>query len=258
MTPGGRRGPQVGPAIHNRRTWDRQSDAYDHRCAAVLGGRTAMAWGLFRIPESRARWLGPVRGRRVLEVGCGAGRWAIALRRRGARIVGLDLSVSQLDKARRESGTAGVRLPLVRGNVESLPFRDGVFDLVFCDWGALSFADPRRSIPECARVLRRGGHLVFATGSVWSLVALDERADRFTRRFRAPYFGPLRRWTGDLYEFRPTMEEWVGIFGDSGLVVERLAETRATPAMRSRYLSSADQRWARRWPAELIWRVRRS
>ncbi len=217
-----------------------------------------MAWGLFRIPESEARWLGPVRGRRILEVGCGAGRWAVALRRRGARVVGLDLSASQLEKARRGSRAAGVPVPWIRGNAESLPFRDGVFDLVFCDWGALSFADPTRSIPECARVLRRGGHLVFATGTAWALVALDVRADRLTRRLRSPYFGALRRWTGDLYEYRPTTAEWIRIFGESGFVVERLAETRPTPAMRSRYLSSRDRRWARHWPAELIWRVRRS
>jgi ubiquinone/menaquinone biosynthesis C-methylase UbiE len=249
--------PTLPPAVHNRHAWDRQSDAYDRRFEPILGGPYARAWGLWRIPESRARWLGPVRGRRILEVGCGAGRWAIALRRAGARVVGIDQSGAQLAKANRLARGARVRVPLVRANAERLPFRDGHFDLAFCDWGALSFSDPERSIPECARVLRRGGRLVFVTGTLLSLLTLDRRADHFSRRLRTPYFGPLRREVGNMFEYRPSAGEWIEIFAESGLVVEHLSETRPRPGDRSRYLAERDERWAHRFPAEMVWQVRK-
>src|SRR5271157_5674431 len=109
------RRPAPGDHVrHNRAVWDRQSTGYDRRHSSVLGGRHAAAWGVFRVPESDLRLFGPVRGRRVLELGCGAARWSIALARRGARPTGLDLSSSQLAKARGLQDRAGVRFPLVR------------------------------------------------------------------------------------------------------------------------------------------------
>jgi ubiquinone/menaquinone biosynthesis C-methylase UbiE len=216
-----------------------------------------LAWGLWRIPEAESRWLGPVRGRRVLELGCGAARWSIGLRKRGAHAVGIDQSLGQLAKGRSQARSSRVQLPLVRGNAERLPFRDRSFDIVFCDWGALTFGDSRQCVPECARVLRTGGLLVFATGSAFGLVGWDAKADRLTRRLRRPYFGPMQRTVGDCIEFRPTTGEWIDLFSRNGLVVERMSETRAPPRSSSRYISTGDAKWARSWPVESIWRVRK-
>ncbi len=250
-----RRDPR--PTVRNRRSWDRSSDWYDRHNRRTLEREGAEAWGNFRVPESVARWLPRVRGQDVLELGCGAARWAISLRRRGARIVGLDQSISQLRKARRLVVRRRVHLPLVRANAERIPFRDRSFDLVFCDWGALTFADPTRTIPECARVLRRGGHLVFSTGSWHGLVGWAPRRDRLTRRLRRPYFGPVGRRVGAMVEFRPGAGEWIDLFVAHGFSVERMSETRPPPGARTTYLAPSDVAWARNWPTEMIWRVRR-
>lgn len=249
---------RTSPSVRrNRREWDRQSDWYDQHNRESLERHGAQAWGLWRIPESEARWLGPVRGRRVLELGCGAARWSIGLRRRGAQPVGIDLSAAQLGKARDLMDRKRIRIPLVRADAERLPFRDEAFDLVFCDWGALTFSDPRRTIPECARVLRPGGYLVFATGTAFGLVSWNERSDRLTRRLIRPYFGPMRRRVGRLDEFRPTASEWFDLFDRNGLRVDRFAESRAGARMQTSYLSARDLEWARRWPMEYLWRVRK-
>jgi ubiquinone/menaquinone biosynthesis C-methylase UbiE len=241
----------------NRASWDRISDWYDRRHASTLSGSRAMAWGLWRIPESQGRWLGPVRGRRILELGCGAARWSIALRRRGGRAVGLDLSSRQLAKARSLARRGRVPLPLVRASAESIPFRGGVFDLVFCDWGAMTFADPHRTVPECARILRRGGRLVFAAASPFRFVAWDSKRDRQTRRLRRPYFGPSRLDFGDTVEFQLGYGQWVELFGRSGFVIERLSETQAPRDARTTYLSRGDSAWGRSWPLECLWSVRK-
>ncbi len=218
-----------------------------------------MAWGLWRVPESRLRLLGGVRGLRLLELGCGAARWSIALARRGAHPTALDLSDGQLGRARDLQRTARVRFPLVRGSAERIPFADGVFDLVFSDWGAMTFGDPERTVPECARVLRRHGRLIFATGNPFGILAYDVRRDRMVPQLFRPYFGMHRIDLGreEPIEFRLPLGRWVELFGASGLVVERLLETRPDPAARTTYLSENGTRFGRSWPLESIWSVRK-
>ncbi|HUZ80035.1 MAG TPA: class I SAM-dependent methyltransferase [Thermoplasmata archaeon] len=216
-----------------------------------------MAWGLWRIPESRVRYLGSVRGKSILELGCGAARWSIALAKKGARPTGLDLSLTQLAHARRELRRARVQLPLVRGSAEAIPFDAGSFDLVFCDWGAMTFADPRRTVPECARVLRPGGILVFATASPIRLLTHHRAKDRQSRRLRREYFGMHRIEWEDSIEFQVPYGEWVDLFVRHGFVIERLVETQAPPGAKTPYLATADSVWGTRWPIECIWRVRK-
>lgn len=237
--------------------WDRTSVWYDRRHATSLGGRGTEAWGVFRVPESTLRLLGPVRGRAVLELGCGAARWSIGLARRGARSVGLDLSMVQLARARELRSHAGLRFPLVRASAERLPFRDRAFDAVFCDWGAMTFADPRRTVPECARVLRRGGSLVFAAANPFRWLAYNPARDRMSRRLRRPYFGDERiDWgPGDTVEFQLTYGGWVTLFRANGFAIDRLIEPRPRAGQYSTYLSPGDRRWARSWPVETIWKV---
>ncbi|HTD37568.1 MAG TPA: class I SAM-dependent methyltransferase, partial [Candidatus Limnocylindrales bacterium] len=97
---------------------------------------------MWSIPESELNVLGDVRGKDVLELGCGAAQWSIALAGLGARCVGLDNSARQLEHARRAMAAAGVDFPLVHASVENVPLPDASFDVVFCDHGAMTFADP--------------------------------------------------------------------------------------------------------------------
>jgi ubiquinone/menaquinone biosynthesis C-methylase UbiE len=260
MTYRSSRGPARSSVPRNRRSWDAASAKYDHRHAAVLGGDHAMSWGFWRIPEAELGLLGPVRGKSVLELGCGAARWSAALRRRGARPVGLDLSWEQLRRARQLIGTGARGFPLVRAPAEQLPFRDRTFDVVFSDWGALTFADPLRAVPECGRVLRPGGLLVFAAASPFRHVTYDPRTDRQGRRLRQRYFDLHRVEYNprEPVEYSLPYGRWIDLFRRSGLAVERLVETTASGRPRSSYLSRSDQAFARNWPMECLWRLRRT
>ena len=243
--------------VRNRRFWDWQSDQYDRRFAGVLSGKIAMAWGLWRIPEADLRLLGDVRGKSVLELGCGAARWSKALARLGAEVVGVDFSAAQLAHARRVLRTANGRVSLVRSNVQRLPFRPNSFDVVFCDWGGLTFADPLVTVPECARVLRRNGIVAFTTGSPIGFVGHDLRFDRHVRRFVRPYFEIHRIDFGDEVNFQLPYGSWVELFARNNLTVERMIETRPPLGAPSAYLSRADGRWGHSWPLECIWKVRK-
>ncbi len=167
--------------------------------------------------------------------------------------------MAQLARARELRRAARSALPLVRASAERLPFADASFDLAFSDWGASTFADPRHMIPECARVLRAGGRLVLVTGNPWSAVVLDPRSGRFRHRLHRPYF-TLHRLDDspkEPVEYRLSYADWFALFRRNGFEVERLEEPRPAPRARSSYLDRYGHRFARSWPLETIWSVRK-
>ena len=101
-------------------------------------------------------------GSRVLDLACGGGRYASSVARRGASVVGLDLSAPLLAAGRAAGNTPSHGF--VRGDMTHLPFRAASFDLVlsmFTSFGYLQEpADDRNVLAEVARVLRPGGRFV--------------------------------------------------------------------------------------------------
>jgi len=86
--------------------------------------------------ERELKILGDVRGKRVLELACGAAQNAIAVSKRGARAAALDISALQLSQARRLIAEEGVQVDLLRGDMEHLcMFRDECFDVLMSSFG---------------------------------------------------------------------------------------------------------------------------
>jgi SAM-dependent methyltransferase len=101
-------------------------------------------------------------GARVLEVGCGPGRLSIRLaRQHGLDVTGLDLDPAMIERAqanadRTENGDER-RPSFLVGDVASLAFPDGSFDLVVSTLSMHHWADPTAGLAEIGRVLRPGG-----------------------------------------------------------------------------------------------------
>jgi SAM-dependent methyltransferase len=239
---------------HNRAFWDADADNYQAAHGAQLA-HAPTAWGAYRVPESELQILGDVAGRDVLELGCGAAQWAIALAARGAHITGLDVSRAQLAHARRDTSA----LPLVQASGEQLPFADGSFDIVFCDHGAMSFCDPAISTAECARVLRSGGLLAFCCTHPMLYLTWDDAREQQTRKLQIDYsqLGRMALEEGTIDWVLPP-SAWIRVLRAHGFDVEDLVELCATDGATTTYGEFAPPKWARRWPAEWIWKARKS
>ena len=153
---------------------------------------------------------------------------------------------------------ARVVVPLVAASGEAVPLRDASFDVVFCDHGAMSFCDPRVTVPEVARLLRPGGLLAFAQTSPLLYLTWDERRERQDTRLHRSYFGLARLELGDgTIDFQIPHGEWFRLFRESGFSVEDFIELRPREDASTTYDDFAPHDWARRWPAEQIWKARK-
>lgn len=239
----------------NRRTWDTWSDGYQRKHGGLLDGARAEAWGLWRRPESELRILDPVPSRDVLELGCGAAHWSRSLAERGARAVALDISLAQLAHARRPA--AGRPPRLVLADAQALPFAAASFDIVLSDYGGMSWADPYRTVPEVARVLRPGGQLAFCTNTPFFAMCWDHRARTLTPALRRGYFGlHTREVAPSAVDFVLGYGEWIRLLRTHDMTVERLVEE-PPPAGAETSFADRPQEWTSRWPIEAVWSVRR-
>lgn len=156
-------------------------EAYAHRDATEAG----------RAAHCLLEPLG-VRGQRILDLACGAGRYLDAVGALGARMVGLDLSMALL---RAAHGAAGQPLHLVRGDVRRLPFRAATFQGVISMFTSFGYfptaAEDAEVLHEAARVLRPGGFLVL---DVFNAVALPAALTPESRRQSGRWDIHERRW----------------------------------------------------------------
>jgi SAM-dependent methyltransferase len=157
-------------------------------------------------------------GRRVLDIGCGAGGIALHLARRhgAAHVTGFDVEAPVVEHARRRADAAGLsdRLSFVQAPPGPLPFPDGAFDVVFSKDALLHVADKDGVFAEIYRVLAPGG--VFAASN-WMIGHDDEPPTRYAEAMRCAGFedvtvvdrnawyrdvarGELERLKGPLYD----------------------------------------------------------
>ena len=244
-------------AAGNRESWNADSATYQADHGPQLAASGGLAWGVWQIPESQLQVLGEVVGRDILELGCGAAQWSIALARAGARPVGLDLSENQLAHARRLMVEAGVDFPLVHASGEAVPLPDESFDIVFCDYGAMTFADPYATVPEAGRLLRPGGLLAFCGATPIVQMCYPEDSDNPGDRLLMDYFGMWALPFEGYVDFMLPYGAWIRLFRAHGFVIEDLIELRPTPDAVSSFRDDSDREWYRRWPGEQIWKVRK-
>ncbi len=243
----------------NRAAWDALAPEYVPAAEANWASNDP-TWGIWGVPEAAVGMIPEgIGGKDAIELGCGTAYVSAWLARRGARVVGIDNSQAQLATARRLQRQHGLDFPLLHGNAENVPYPDGSFDFALSEYGACLWADPDRFVPEAARLLRPGGRLFFLTNSWLLTLCAPEREDEAAAdRLLRPSFGMHRvQWPGATeVEFHLAHCDWIRLLRKSGFEIEDLVEIRPPENSTTRYPFVTLQ-WARQWPCEEVWKVRK-
>jgi SAM-dependent methyltransferase len=243
----------------NIEAWTRANADHTDARAEEAWAKDEIDWGVFRVPESELQALPDVAGKDVVELGCGTAYFGAWLRKRdAARVVGVDPTPAQLETARRCNEKFGLGLELVEAFGEDVPLPDDSFDVAVSEYGASIWADPYRWIPEAARLLRPGGELVFLCNSTLVILCSPDEDVPATQTLQRPQFGMGRfQWPNSGVEYHLPHGDWIRLLRANRFEILDLIEIQApADAGTDGYYDYVTADWARKWPAEEIWRAR--
>jgi SAM-dependent methyltransferase len=247
-------------ALKNREVWTKANAEYTDKRAADAWAKDEIDWGMFSGPESELNTLGDLEGKDVIELGCGTAYFGAWLAKRGARVVGVDITPAQLETARRLQEETGLDMEFVEASAEDVPLEDQTFDLAVSEYGASIWCDPELWIAEAARLLRPGGRLVFLCNSPLSILCSPDEG-KVEERLMRPHSDLGRiEWPGDDegVEYYLPHGEMIRVLRKNGFEVEALHERLAPESSTNHeYYDFVPAEWARRWPAEEIWVARK-
>lgn len=155
---------------------------------------------------------GPMAGRRILDVGCGAGALTLAAADRGGLCLGIDISAPLIEAARaRADRQDAARAEFVRADAQTHRFDAHAFDVVVSRFGVMFFADPVAAFRNLRTAVRPGGRL--------ACLAWRGPAEN-------PFMTAAERAAAEILQLPERVENGPGQFGfaDSGRVSAVLAE----------------------------------
>lgn len=170
---------------------------YDNVYYKGLGGGNEASPHLCRL----AACIGLLKGRELLDVGCGGGYWLMAAAARGAKPVGIDISEAAIEFCRGHLPQAELQC----GPAETLPFGNNRFDVVTCLGSLEHFLDPEAALREMVRVAKPRA----------TFLLLVPNADFLPRRLGL--YGGTEQ--ASVHEEVHTLVEWEGLFNSVGLNV---------------------------------------
>jgi 2-polyprenyl-3-methyl-5-hydroxy-6-metoxy-1,4-benzoquinol methylase len=188
--------------------------------------------------ENDLKLLGDVKGKRVLELGCGGAFNGIVLAKHGAIVSGLDLSEEQLIQAKNNAKNQGVLIDLFQGNMENLScFKSNSFDIVISIMAMMYVEDMHQVFNEVKRVLKPNGIFLYSTcHPIYDAVLDNQFKDE--NSCKISYYDEWEnhfKWKPeDQHEFvefiRPISSD-INALADAGLFIEKFIEFKPIHAM---------------------------
>lgn len=208
--------------------------------------------------EDDLKLIGNVKGKSVLEIGCGGAFNAIVLAKQGATVSGLDLSKEQLKQAAKNAENQGVKIDLFQGSMEDLSaFRTNSFDMVISIMAMMYVGNIKQVFKEVKRVLKPNGVFIYSTEHPIYDAVLDNQFKNINS-CNISYYDEWEnhfKWKPeDEYEFvefiRPLSSE-INAIAEAGLFIEKFIEFKPIHAMKTH-----NELWTR-VPERMLFKARK-
>jgi ubiquinone/menaquinone biosynthesis C-methylase UbiE len=209
--------------------WDRISTDYQKRMNIPTND---VYWGDFVPTERQLGVLGNVRGKRILEIGCGGAQNSIALSKWGAETFGIDLSKNQILYGRKLAEEERVKVNLAVGSMETLPFEDESFDIVMTAISLFYVPSLESAVREVNRVLVKDGYFTFSTAHPFTEGKLICYRARPAVAIRNYFKRRIVRWTDKLsdgsrvrmHSYYRTLQDYFDVLISNRFAVESYIE----------------------------------
>lgn len=203
----------------NQIAWDNQAPGY--------GGTPLPAYGPMAPTEDELGLLGEIRGKKVLELGCGSGHSLLYMARHGtAELWGLDLSPVQIEIASKQLAEHGLNANLLECPMDTDPgLPKGYFDIAYSIYALGWTADLDRTLSLVAQWLKPGGKFIFSwEHPVFSCMEYRDGAGWLAMSYNAE--GPREaHWRGEsVVMFHRKTGTFINALTAAGLSVARVVE----------------------------------
>lgn len=133
--------------------------------------------------EDKLKLLGNIKGKKILEIGCGGAQCSIAFAKKGAICTGIDISKNQLVYAENLAKKNKVKIEFIRGNIQTLKgMKSNSFDIVFTAYALQYVPNLGSCFKEIHRVLKKKGLLVFSNDNPFYLT-LDVKTHKVVNSY---------------------------------------------------------------------------
>lgn len=202
-----------------KKWWENNSKTFQEESKVPIG----ITYGPGMPNENKLKLMGNLKGKNVLEIGCGGAQCGISFAKKGAKVIGIDLSKEQLKYAKSLVEKNKVKIKLLQGDIENLhQIKSNSQDIVFSSWALLYVSNIKKCFKEVYRVLKKKGIFIFSTSHpFWKVI------DSKTLRVKRCYYKTGRYETshkGTYVSYHHMISELVNNLISAGFILERMEE----------------------------------
>lgn len=222
--------------------WDENSLNYQKNTKMRTN---SVHYGPYSPNEDKLRLLGNVKGKKILEIGCGGGKDSITLAKQGAICTGLDISKNQIKYAKTLAKKNKVNVKFIKQDIQTLKgLKSNNYDIVFSAWALHYIPNLTKCFKEVRRVLKKRGIFVFSFGRPF-YETLSPKTLKIVKNYNKGSGGPKPKF---VINYKRKISEIYDSIQKAGFILEKIIEpfdTKTEKAWKNSF-------WKKIYPLKLV------